>query len=296
MADVVTKGGVRIPKIGCGTYPMRGPVCAEIVAEALRAGFRHVDTAQGYDNEAAVGEGILMSGVPRERIFITTKVRPQVIGDGPLQRSVEESLKRLKTDVIDLLLIHWPNPEVQVAESMRALSATKRAGLTRAIGVSNFVIAKLDEAIEVSPEPIAAVQFEYHPYLDQTRLLAAARRHGLAIIAYCPIALGKVASDPRLAAIGKTHGKSAGAGDAPVADPAGRRDCHPENVEARAAQGESRRFRLSIDRGGNGSDKPDDGAQFPADQRAAMGAALGLTKRTSGLPASRTELFHVQAW
>ena len=209
MAKVVTVGGVRIPKIGCGTYPMRGPVCAEIVAEALRVGFRHVDTAQGYDNEAAVGEGILMSDVPRERIFITTKVRPQVIGDGPLQRSVEESLKRLKTDVIDLLLIHWPNPEVPVAESMRALSAVKRAGQTRAIGVSNFVIAKLDEAMQASPEPIAAVQFEYHPYLDQTRLLAAARRHRLAITAYCPIALGKVASDPRLVAIGEKHGKSA---------------------------------------------------------------------------------------
>jgi 2,5-diketo-D-gluconate reductase B len=209
VAEVVTVGGVCIPKIGCGTYPMRGPVCAEIVAEALRVGFRHVDTAQGYDNEAAVGEGILMSGVPRERIFITTKVRPQVIGDGPLQRSVEESLKRLKTDVIDLLLIHWPNPEVPVAESMRALSAVKRAGLTRAIGVSNFVIAKLDEAVEVSPEPLTALQFEYHPYLDQTRLLAAARRHGLAITAYCPIALGKVAGDSRLVAIGKKHGKSA---------------------------------------------------------------------------------------
>jgi 2,5-diketo-D-gluconate reductase B len=209
VAEVVTVGGVRIPKIGCGTYPMRGPMCAEIVAEALRVGFRHVDTAQGYDNEAAVGEGILMSGVPRERIFITTKVRPQVIGDGPLQRSVEESLKRLKTDVIDLLLIHWPNPEVPVAESMRALSAVKRAGLTRAIGVSNFVIAKLDEAVEVSPEPLTALQFEYHPYLDQTRLLAAARRHGLAITAYCPIALGKVAGDSRLVAIGKKHGKSA---------------------------------------------------------------------------------------
>ena len=259
-------------------------------------GFRHVDTAQGYDNEAAVGEGILMSGVPREKIFITTKVRPQLIADGPLQRSVEESLKRLKVDAVDLLLIHWPNPEVPVAESMRALSAAKRAGLTRAIGVSNFVIAKLDEAVKVSPEPIAAVQFEYHPYLDQTRLLAAARRHGLAITAYCPIALGKVASDPRLVGDRQEARQERGPGDAPLADPAGRRDRHPENLEARAAQGESRRFRLSIDRRGNGSDKPDDGAQLPADQRAAMGAALGLTKRTSGLPASRAELFHVQAW
>jgi diketogulonate reductase-like aldo/keto reductase len=188
---------------------MRGPACAEIVAEALRVGFRHVDTAQGYDNEAAVGEGILMSGVPRERLFITTKVQPQLIADGQLQRSVEESLRRLKTDTIDLLLIHWPNPDVPVAECMRALSAAKRLGMTRAIGVSNFVIAKLEEAIHVSPEPLASVQFEYHPYLDQTRLLAAARRHKLAITAYCPLALGKVSSDARLVAIGKKHGKSA---------------------------------------------------------------------------------------
>jgi diketogulonate reductase-like aldo/keto reductase len=209
VAEAVTAEGVPIPKIGCGTYPMRGPACAEIVAEALRVGFRHVDTAQGYDNEAAVGEGVLLSGVPREEIFITTKVQPQLIADGQLQRSVEESLKRLKTDVVDLLLIHWPNPEVPVAESMRALSAAKRLGMTRAIGVSNFVIAKLEEAIRVSPEPITVVQFEYHPYLDQARLLAAARRHKLAITAYCPLALGRVAGDPRLMAIGKKHGKSA---------------------------------------------------------------------------------------
>jgi diketogulonate reductase-like aldo/keto reductase len=205
----VTTEGVRIPKIGCGTYPMRGPSCAEIVAEALRLGFRHVDTAQGYDNEDAVGEGIEHSGVPREEIFITTKVRPQVIGDGPLQRSVEESLRRLKVDAVDLLLIHWPNPDVSIAECTRALSAAKRAGMTRAIGVSNFVIAKLEETIRVSPEPISVAQFEYHPYLDQARLLAAVRRHHLAITAYCPIALGRVAGDPRLAAIGRAYGKSA---------------------------------------------------------------------------------------
>ena len=209
LPEVVATEHIRIPKIGCGTYPMRGPKCAEIVAEALRAGFRHVDTAQGYDNEREVGEGIKSSGVPRKGIFITTKVRPQVIGDGPLQRSVEESLRRLQVDAVDLLLIHWPNPDVSTTECMRALSAAKRSGMTRAIGVSNFVIAKLDEAVKVSPEPIAAVQFEYHPYLDQARLLAAVRRHKLPVIAYSPIALGKVASDPRLTAIGKAHGKSA---------------------------------------------------------------------------------------
>jgi diketogulonate reductase-like aldo/keto reductase len=209
MPEVVTSQGVRIPKIGCGTYPMRGSACSEIVAEALRLGFRHVDTAQGYDNEDAVGEGIRSSAIPRREIFITTKVRPQLIGDGPLQRSVEESLKRLGVDAVDLLLIHWPNPEVSISECMRGLSAARRAGMARAIGVSNFVVDKLEEAIRVSPEPLSVVQFEYHPYLDQTRLLAAARRHQLAITAYCPIALGRAASDPDLAAIGRRHGKSA---------------------------------------------------------------------------------------
>ena len=205
----VNVDGARIPKIGCGTWELRGATCAKIVAEALKIGFRHIDTAQGYDNEAAVGDGIRESGVPREQIFVTTKVRPELLADGPLQQSVEESLKRLQITEIDLLLVHWPNPAIPLAETMRALSATKGLGLTRNIGVSNFTIAKLDEAIRVSPEPIVAAQIEYHPYLDQSRLLAAIRRHGLAITAYCPIALGKVARDPRLIAIGKKHGKSA---------------------------------------------------------------------------------------
>ena len=227
---------------------------------------------------------------------MTTKVQPQFIADGPLQRSVEESLKRLRVDAVDLLLIHWPNPEVSVAESMRALSAAKRAGLTRAIGVSNFVIAKLEEAIEASPEPIAVVQFEYHPYLDQTRLLAAARRHGLAITAYCPIALGKVAGDPRLVTIGKKHGKSAVQVTLRWLIQQDDVIAIPKTSRPRAAEGEPRRFRLSIDRRGNGADRPDDGAQLPADQRAAMGAALGLSPRTSGFSARRAEFLHVQAW
>lgn len=209
MDDVVTVNGARIPKIGCGTWELRGPQCAQIVAEALRLGFRHIDTAQGYRNETEVGEGIRASGVPREEIFVTTKVRPQLIADGDLQKSVEDSLGRLGTGMIDLLLIHWPNPAVDLAETMRALGETRRRGMTRHIGVSNFTIAKLNEAIRLSPEPIVATQIEYHPYLDQSRLLAATRRHGLAITAYCPIALGKAARDERLVAIGARYGKSA---------------------------------------------------------------------------------------
>jgi diketogulonate reductase-like aldo/keto reductase len=207
--DIVIVGGAAIPKIGCGTWELRGDLCARIVSDALRIGFRHVDTAQGYENETAVGEGIRDSGIPRKQIFITTKVRPQVTAEGQLQKSVEESLRRLGTDNIDLLLVHWPNPHVSVAETMGAMSEVKRRGWTRHLGVSNFTIAKLNEAVRVSPEALVAAQIEYHPYLDQTRLLGEIRRHKLAITAYCPVALGKVARDPALVEIGKRYGKSA---------------------------------------------------------------------------------------
>jgi 2,5-diketo-D-gluconate reductase B len=204
-----TLKGVRIPKIGCGTWQLRGAQCAQVVEEALRVGYRHIDTAQGYENEAAVGEGIRASGVPRDDIFITTKVRPDRAADGELQKSTEESLKRLGTGVIDLLLLHWPSPTVPVSESARALSDAKSRGLTKHIGVSNLTIAKLDEAVRSSDQPLAAAQIEYHPYLNQSRILGAIRGHGLAVIAYCPIALGKVATDPRLIEIGKKHHKTA---------------------------------------------------------------------------------------
>ncbi|HZP20737.1 MAG TPA: aldo/keto reductase [Bauldia sp.] len=207
--DVVAVKGARIPKIGCGTWELRGETCADIVAEALAVGFRHIDTAQGYSNEEAVGEGIRRSKVPRGEVFITTKVRPQLLGAGVLQESAEASLRRLKVDVIDLLLVHWPNPEIDLTETMHALADARRRGLTRHIGVSNFTIAHLEKAMAAISEPLVAAQIEYHPYLEQARLIAAIRKHGLAITAYCPIALGKAARDERLVEIGRRHGKTA---------------------------------------------------------------------------------------
>jgi diketogulonate reductase-like aldo/keto reductase len=205
----VAAGDARIPAIGCGTWQLGDALCTEIVAEALRLGFRHVDTAQGYRNEAAVGEGIRASGVPRNAVFVTTKVMPDRMSDGPLQRSVEESLERLRLDRIDLVLLHWPNPAIPLGESMRALAEVKRRGLARHIGVSNFTVANVDEAVRLSPEPLVTNQVEYHPYLDQAKVLSASRRHGLATTAYCPIARGRVADDPVLQAIGAAHGKNA---------------------------------------------------------------------------------------
>ena len=203
-----TVGEARIPALGFGTWELRGEACAAVVAEGLRLGYRHVDTAQGYENEAAVGEGLRTSGVNREDVFVTTKVRPELISLGALQRSAEESLKRLGLSQVDLLLIHWPNPAIPIPEAMAALSDAKRRGLARHIGVSNFTVAALDEAMRSSPETIVTNQIEYHPYLDQRTLLAAIRGHRLAITAYCPIALGKVVGDPVIGAIARKHSKS----------------------------------------------------------------------------------------
>ena len=205
----VDKNDARIPKIGLGTWELRGEICSEIVRAALELGYTHIDTAQGYANEEAVGEGLAASGLPRRDVFITTKVQPRRLALGDLQRSVEESLKRLRVDQIDLLLLHWPNPQIPLADSILALNKVKRDGLVRHIGLSNFTLALLDEAWHLSTEPFAAAQLEYHPYLDQGKMLAALRRRDMAIIAYCPIALGKVVGDPVIEAIGAAHRRSA---------------------------------------------------------------------------------------
>ena len=205
----VHAAGAVIPKIGLGTWQLRGERCAEIVAAALRAGYVHVDTAQGYANEEFVGEGLAASGVPRGSVFVTTKVRPDRMAEGDLQRSVDESLSKLRVSEIDLLLLHWPNPEMPLAATIRALNEVKRDGRARHIGLSNFTSRLLEKAWLLTGEPFAAEQIEYHPYLDQTTMLAALRRHGMAIIAYCPIALGKVAGDPDIEAIARAHGRTA---------------------------------------------------------------------------------------
>lgn len=207
-AATVSKAGAVIPKLGLGTWQLRGETCAQIVAEALRLGYTHVDTAQGYDNEEAVGAGLAASGVRRDSVFVTTKVRTEHIGDGDLQRSVDISLRKLGVSQIDLLLLHWPNPKIPLADSIRALCEVKRGGQVRHIGLSNFTSAKLDEAWNLTTEPLAAEQIEYHPYLEQGKMLDALRRRDMAIIAYCPIALGRVIGDPVIEAIAAAHGRS----------------------------------------------------------------------------------------
>ena len=197
-----------IPALGFGTSPLTGGVLPDVVVAALEAGYRHIDTARKYGTERAVGEALRVSRVPRSEIFLTTKVSHENLRADDFAKSVDDSLAALKVDYVDLLLVHWPNPEIALSETMPALAKAKRQGLARHIGVANFNIALLDQAIKLCPEPLVALQAEYHPYLDQSKLLAAVRRHGLVFIAYCPLGRGRLFGDPVLTEIAENRGRS----------------------------------------------------------------------------------------
>ena len=191
--------GAEIPAVGFGTSSLGN--CGEIVATALKVGYRHIDTAWKYGTERGVAEGMRASGVPRSEIFLATKVSHEFLRADDFARSVDESLKTLGVDFVDLLLVHWPNPEIPLSEPIPALARAKRQGLTRHIGVANFNIAMLDEAIRLCPEPLVNLQAEYHAHLDQTKLIEACRRRGLIFTAYCPLGRGRLLRDPVLADI-----------------------------------------------------------------------------------------------
>src|SRR5438132_2029884 len=197
--------GAEMPAIGFGTSSLGD--CGEIVATALKLGYRHIDTAWKYGTERGVGEGMRTSGVPGGEIFLTTKVSHEYLRADDFARSVEESLKNLRVDYVDLLMIHWPNPEIPLSEPVGALAKAKRAGLARHIGVANFNIALLDEAIRLCPEPLVNLQAEYHAHLDQTKLTQACRQRGLIFTAYCPLGRGRLLHDPVLAEIAARKGR-----------------------------------------------------------------------------------------
>ena len=204
----MTVQGTEVPAVGFGTWQVTGRDAEDGVADALAIGYRHIDTARMYGNEDEVGRGIDASGVDRAEIFLTTKVWPDDFAADRLTAAAEDSLRRLNSDYIDLLLLHWPNPDVPIAETVGALSALKDRGLIRHLGVSNFPTALLAEALEHGP--VFANQVEYHPYLAQPRLLAQAREHDLLLEAYSPFAHGRLLDDPVLREIGSEHGRSAG--------------------------------------------------------------------------------------
>ncbi len=205
----IEANGASIPAIGLGTWELRGRLCARLVEQALRLGYRHIDTAQVYENEREVGEGLRASRVRREDVFVTTKIWTTHFAPNDLERSTRESLTKLRLFEVDLLLLHWPNPQVPLSETMGALAHVKKLGMARHIGVSNFTVALIDEAVAACPEPLVCDQVEYHPYLDQTKVKDACARHGMAVVAYSPVAKGRIRGDETLTRVGQAHGKTA---------------------------------------------------------------------------------------
>ena len=200
---------IQIPAVGLGTWQLNGEVARRMVGYALDVGYRHVDTAQMYGNEAEVGAAIAGSSVPRGEIWLTTKIWPDNFRAHALLRAAEQSVRTLRTEP-DLLLLHWPSPSVPLKETMGALNQAKRRGLTKHIGISNFTVALIREALALTEEPLVVNQVEYHPFLDQNAALREVRANGMALTAYSPLAKGRVFSDRTIARIGERHGKNPG--------------------------------------------------------------------------------------
>jgi 2,5-diketo-D-gluconate reductase B len=206
--DVITTGGLHMAKLGLGTWKMSGADCVRAVDAALALGYRHIDTAQMYGNEDAVGEALAATAVPRAKIHVTTKVWHENLAPDAMRRAMETSLRLLKTDYVDLYLIHWPSPSMNLPKVMETLVGLQDAGHARHIGVSNFTVSLLKQVIEDIRAPIVCNQVEYHVLLGQKKLLDYMPPHGIALTAYCPLARGKLDEHPEIASIAKKHGAS----------------------------------------------------------------------------------------
>jgi 2,5-diketo-D-gluconate reductase B len=206
--NFVNANGASIPALGFGTFRMESADTERMVSHVLQHGYRHIDTAQIYGNEAAVGQGIQASGVARADVFLTTKVWVANYGHDAFLASVDESLAKLKTDYVDLLLLHWPNKAVSLDEQIASLNAVAKSGKARHIGVSNFNTALMKEAALLSRQPLTNNQVEYHPYLDQRPVIATANELGMSLTAYYAMADGKVLADPVLQEMALAHGRS----------------------------------------------------------------------------------------
>lgn len=201
--------GAHIPQIGLGTMQLTGEAGQKAIKTALDLGYRHLDTANFYGNEKENGAALRASGVRRDDVFITTKVRESEARPDAFARKVDECLANLQLPYVDLLLIHWPSKEVPIADTIGALCKAKKDGKTKHIGVSNFTVALLEEAWKATSEPLVCNQIEAHPFINQDKVIAACQRRGMAVVAYVPIARGKVPGAEALERIGQAHGKSA---------------------------------------------------------------------------------------
>jgi diketogulonate reductase-like aldo/keto reductase len=200
--------GAKVPVIGFGTWDIRGEAGKRAVLSALSLGYRHIDTAEFYDNEEQVGSALHESGVPREEIFLTTKVWYTHLRREEVIRSCEMSLRKLKTDYVDLYLIHWPTESVPLEETIEAMERLRDEGKIRFFGVSNFDIPLLEKALQIASSPVLTDQVECHPYLTQRELLRYCQEKRVILTAYSPLARGRLLGDPVLERIGKKYGKS----------------------------------------------------------------------------------------
>ena len=202
----ITGGALAMPKLGLGTWRMSGRDCTAAVTRALSLGYRHVDTAEMYGNEEAVGAALAESGMPRDEIFLTTKVWYENLTPDGVRRAIEASLAKLRTDHVNLFLIHWPSPSMNLAAVLATMAHLKHEGLVRHIGVSNFTVALMRQAVEAIGAEIACNQVEYHVLLGQDAVLDYARAHGITVTAYCPLAQGRLGDHPALAEVAAKHG------------------------------------------------------------------------------------------
>jgi diketogulonate reductase-like aldo/keto reductase len=198
--------GETVPSLGLGTWRLSGKECVRAVERALALGYRHIDTAQMYANEDEVGRGIRNSGVDREEIFLVTKVRTSSFSHDDVIGSTHESLKKLGTDYIDLLLMHWPNPNVPLEETLGAMTELQEEGSVKHVGVSNFPPSMVEDATQHAT--VFCNQVEYHPYRGQDELLRQAREMDYLLTAYSPVVKGRVSRDAALKEIGQAHGKT----------------------------------------------------------------------------------------
>jgi 2,5-diketo-D-gluconate reductase B len=201
--------GISLPRLGLGTFRMQGEVCRAAVESALALGYRHIDTAEMYGNEDAVGAAIAASRVPRGDLHVTTKVWHENLAPEAIRRAFDASLKKLKLDHVDLYLVHWPSDNMNLPAIFETLLRLKQEGRTRAIGVANFNIALLKIVVEGLKAPIACNQIEYHVMLDQTPMRKYLAAKSIPLVAYAPLAQGRAASDETLIAIGRKHSASA---------------------------------------------------------------------------------------
>ena len=207
--DHLQTQGISLPRLGLGTFRLQGDACRAAVESALRLGYRHIDTAEMYGNEEAIGAAIAASSVARRDLHVTTKVWHENLAPDAIRRAFDASLNKLRLDHVDLYLVHWPSRHMNLQSIFETLMSLKEQGRARAIGVANFTTALLKTVVEEIKAPIACNQVEYHVMLDQTPLRNYLAAKSIPLVAYCPLAQGRVASNETLAAIGRKHDASA---------------------------------------------------------------------------------------